>query len=62
MINYFAPDLLSTIGGSLAHIYNMTEINIDSFDAKFFVSVLILAVYGISWPKRQMANHHNHKA
>ncbi len=62
MTYYFVPVLLSAIGGSFAYKHNMTEINIDSFDAKFFVSVLIVAVYGISWPKRQMDSRPNHKA
>ncbi len=61
MINYFVPDLLSTFGGAVARIHHMVEINFDSFDTKFIVSVLIVAIYGISWPKTQAANRRNHK-
>lgn len=56
MINYFAPDILSLITTVSFELQNVTEINFDSFDAKFFVSALIIVFYGIYWPKRQTAN------
>lgn len=62
MINYHVPDLLSTLGGSFANIHNMSEINFDGFDASFFVSILIIVVYGINWPKKQMVSQRKRKA
>jgi hypothetical protein len=54
MIYYFVPAVSSTIIGVLIQVHDMTEINFDSFDARFFVSVLIAGVYGIRWPKKMV--------
>lgn len=56
MINYVVPNLL------FPYVRNMNEVNFDSFDTKFLVIALIIAVYRISWPKSSMVHRHNDKA